>query len=77
MHTQFRLIVKNEFVASNGNAEVVSVFGANTLNVAQQSSNFSNLNTLDVVVSVGDLLIGILKGTPLELQVYNVIGLVL
>ena len=77
IHTQLRLIVKNEFVASYGNDEVVSVFGANTLNVAQQSSSFSNLNTVDVVVSIGFLLIGIASGVEALLHVYKVIGLVL
>ena len=62
MHTQLKLIVKNEFVASYGNIDVVSVFGARTLNVAQQSSNFSNLNTVEVVVTAGSLLIGIANG---------------
>ena len=77
MHTQLRLIVKNEFVGSNGNAEVVSVFGANTLNVAQQSSSFSNLNTVDVVVIAGSLLIGIANGVEPDEQVYKDTGLVL
>src|SRR5699024_2914927 len=58
-HTQFRLIVKNEFVAMNGKVVVGSVFGVKTRHVAQQPSNFSNLNTEDVTVSVGLLLIGI------------------
>jgi hypothetical protein len=77
MHTQLKLIVKKEFVASYGNADAVSVFGANTLNVAQQSSNFSNLNTVLVVVIVGSLLIGIANGVPALEHVYNDIGLVL
>ena len=77
MHTQLKLIVKNEFVASNGNVDVVSVFVVNTLNVAQQSSNFSNLKTFDVVVSLGSLLIGKDNGVdPLE-HVYRTTGLVL
>jgi len=77
MHTQLKLIVKNEFVHTNGNNEVVSVFGAKTLNVAQQSSNFSNLNTVEVVVSAGSLEIGIANGVLPEEQVYSVTGLVL
>ena len=77
MHTQPRFIVKNEFVASNGKFDVVSVFGANTLNVAQQSSNFSSLNTVDVVVTVESLLIGIANGVAPPEQVYRDTGLVL
>lgn len=77
MHTQFKFIVKNEFVASKGKTDVVSVLGANTRHVAQQSSNFSSLNTVDVAVSLGSLLIGSASGVPLEPQVYNTIGLVL
>ena len=77
MHTQLRLIVKNELVASYGNPAVVSVLGANTLNVAQQSSNFSSLNTVLVVVTAGSLLIGIARGVPPPEQVYKVTGLVL
>jgi len=77
MHTQLKLIVKNELVHSNGNNEVVSVFGARTLNVAQQSSNFSNLNTVEVPVSAGSLEIGIASGVLPEEQVYKVTGLVL
>ena len=73
MHTQFKLIVKNEFVAPYGNREAVSVFGARTLNVAQQSSNFSNLNTVDVTVSPGSLLIGIVIGVEPLPHVYKVI----
>ena len=75
IHTQLKLIVKNELVVVYGNSP--SVVGVRTLNVAQQSSNFSNLNTVDVVVSAGSLLIGIANGVvPLE-HVYRVIGLVL
>ena len=73
MHTQSRLIVKNEFVA----VKVLSEFTVSTRQVAQQSSNFSNLNTLDVVSSFGFLLIGKLSGIPFEPQVYKTIGLVL
>ena len=77
IHTHPKLIVKNELVASNGKPDVVSVFGANTLKVAQQSSSFSNLNTVEVVVSAGSLLIGNANGVePLE-HVYKTIGLVL
>lgn len=77
MQTQLRLIVKNEFVASNGNNDVVSVFGANTLKVAQQSSNFSNLKTVLVVVTDGSLLVGIANGVDALEHVYSVTGLVL
>lgn len=77
IHTHPKLIVKNEFVASNGNPEVVSVLGANTLNVAQQSSNFSNLNTVDVSVTAGSLLIGIARGVAPDEHVYKDTGLVL
>ena len=77
MHTQSRLIVKNELVATNGNVDVVSVFGASTRHVAQQLSNFSNLNTVDVAVSAGSLLMGIASGVPLLPHVYKTIGLVL
>ena len=77
MHTQLKLIVKNELVHTNGNNDVVSGLVVSTLNVAQQSSNFSNLNTLDVVVSVASLEIGIDNGVLPDEQVYNVTGLVL
>jgi hypothetical protein len=73
IHKQSKLIVKNELVG----VYVLSVFVVRTLNVAQQSSNFSNLKILEVVSSVGDLLIGMLRGTPFEPHVYNEIGLVL
>ena len=75
--TQFRLIVKNELVATKGYADSESVFGASTLHVAQQSSNFSNLNTVEVLVSVGLLDTGIARGLFPVPQVYNTIGLVL
>ena len=72
-----KLIVKNELVASYGKTLDSSVLGASTLQVAQQPSNFSSLNTLLVVVILGSLLIGIASGVfPLP-QVYNTIGLVL
>lgn len=54
-----------------------SVFGASTLQVAQQSSSFSILNTLDVVVTLWSLLIGKDNGVDPEEQVYSTIGLVL
>lgn len=77
MQQQPKLIVKKEFVASYGKTLVVSVFGASTLHVAQHPSNFSNLNTVEVTVSAGSLLIGIASGVfPVE-HVYNTIGLVL
>ena len=77
MHTQLKFIVKNEFVHTNGNNEVVSGLVVSTLNVAQQSSNFSNLNTVEVVVSVASLDIGIANGVLPDEQVYSVTGLVL
>lgn len=73
MQTHSRLIVKNEFVA----VYVFSEFTVRTRQVAQQSSNFSSLKIFEVVSSVGDLLIGILRGIPLDPQVNNIIGLVL
>ena len=54
-----------------------SALATNTRQVAQQSSSFSTLKILEVVVSVGLLLIGMLSGVLPELQVYNTIGLVL
>ena len=77
IQTQPKLIVKKEFVASYGNVLPSSVFGANTLNVAQQPSNFSNLKTLLVVVILGSLLIGITSGVLPLAHVYSTIGLVL
>ena len=77
IHTHFKSIVKNEFVDKYGCVLVVSGLGSRTRHVAQQSSNFSNLNTEDVVVTVGSLLIGIDNGVPLDPQVYKTIGLVL
>lgn len=56
---------------------MLSEFTVRTLKVAQQLSNFSTRKILEVFSSVGDLLIGILSGTPFEPQVYNTIGLVL
>lgn len=73
LHTQSRLIVKKELVA----VYVLSEFTVKTRQVAQQSSNFSTLNILEVVSSFGDLLIGILRGIPFDPHVYNTIGLVL
>lgn len=75
--TQFRLTVKNELVATKGYVDSVSVFGASTLHVAQQSSSFSNLNTVEVLVSVGLFDTGIASGLFPVPQVYNTIGLVL
>ena len=76
MHIQFIFIVKNELVAENGNA-LPGALGVNTLNVAQQSSNFSKRKTLLVTLSVGLLLIGIAIGVLPDEQVYKVTGLVL
>ena len=72
MHTHPKFIVKKELVLSYGNTLVVSVFGANTLNVAQQPSNFSNLNTVLVVVTAGSLLIGIASASFPVPQVYSI-----
>ena len=77
IHTHFKSIVKNELVDRYGVVLVASGLGSRTRHVAQQSSNFSSLNTVDVVVSAGSLLIGIASGVPLEPQVYSTIGLVL
>lgn len=77
MHTQFKLIVKNELVAVNGKTLVVSGLVVSTLKVAQQSSNFSKRNTVLVVVSVGLLLIGIAIGVDADPHVYKLTGLVL
>ena len=62
------LIVSGRIVERNGIVALVSgsVFGVNTLNVAHPSSHFSTLNTIDVSVSVGDLLIGIASGVLSE-----------
>jgi hypothetical protein len=49
----------------------------NTLNVAQFSSNFSILNTVDVTVSSGSFDIGIANLVLQQQLVYIVIGLVL
>ena len=77
MHIQLRLIVKNELVISYGFGDVVSVLGINTLKVAQQSSNFSSLNIVEVSVTAGSLLTGIASGVAPVAQVYRVTGLVL
>ena len=53
----------------------VAVSYVNTLSVAQQSSTFSTLNVLEVVVSPGVLDTGMETNVPL--QVYKVTGLVL
>ena len=83
-HTQFKFIVKNEFVATYGIvADVVSsVFSAKTLNVAQHPSIFSTLKTFEHVTPSSPqttfvLVVGILQGVPLPQQVYNTTGLVL
>ena len=68
--------MKKEFVLTYGNKLVVSGLGARTRQVAQQSSNFSNLKTLEVVPSIV-LVVGIAKGVEPPEQVYNTIGLVL
>jgi len=76
--------VKNEFVATYGDTTLVvgSVLGANTLNVAQQPSTFSTLNTFEQVTPASphvtsSFVVGILHGVPLPQQVYNITGLVL
>ena len=48
---QFRLMVKNVSVATYGDVDVVSGFGASILQVQQQPSRFSTLNTDDSDVS--------------------------
>lgn len=82
--TQFRFIVKNEFVATKGIADASSQFGfgSSTLNVAQQSSSFSIRKTLEHFSShvsqfTFSFVVGILHGVPFEQQVNNIIGLVL
>ena len=82
-HTQFKFIVKNEFVATYGLAtSVVSGFGARTRNVAQQPSIFSTRNTLEQVTPTfpqvtSSFVVGILHGVPFPQQVYKITGLVL
>mgnify|MGYP006939909194 CR=1 FL=1 len=61
---------------------VVSGFAAKTLNVAQQPSTFSTLNTLEHVAPASpqttlSFVVGMLHGVPFPQQVYNIIGLVL
>ena len=78
-----KFIVKNELVATYGiKVSVVSGFGAKTLNVAQQPSIFSTLNTLEQVTpssphTTFSRVVGILHGVPLPQHVYNITGLVL
>jgi hypothetical protein len=60
-----------------GNMLPVSGFGVSTLNVAQHPSNFSNLKMVEVVVSVGSLLIGIASGALVDPHIYSVTGRVL
>lgn len=82
--TQFKFIVKNTFVDTNGivDAVSVSVFSASTLKVAQHPSIFSTRNTLEQVTPSSpqttlSRVVGILHGVPLPQHVYNIIGLVL
>ena len=84
LHTQFKFIVKNEFVATYGivAAAPASGLSANTLNVAQHPSIFSILNTLEHTTPASpqvtsSLVVGILHGVPFPEQVYNMIGRVL
>lgn len=84
LHTQFKFIVKNEFVAIYGIVAdvVVSGLSANTLNVAQHPSIFSILNTLEHTTPdsphvTSSLVVGILHGVPFPEHVYNMIGRVL
>lgn len=58
--------MKNEFVATYGIVAIsaVSGFGASTLNVAQLPSIFSTLKMVEVVVTVGSLLVGIAQAVP-------------
>lgn len=74
--TQFKFIVKNEFVATYGivAASAVSGFGANTRKVAQQPSIFSTLKTLEQVTPASpqvtfSRVVGILHGVPFPQQV--------
>ena len=75
-HTQPKFIVKNEFVATYGYILPCSGFCSRTLNVAQQPSSFSILNTVEVV-PFSVLVVGIAHGVPLLPQVYSITGLVL
>ena len=83
LHTQFKFIVKNEFVGTYGLAtSVVSGFGARTRNVAQHPSTFSTRNTFEQVTPASpqvtsSFTVGILHGVPFPQQVYNITGLVL
>ena len=68
--TQFKSMVKNEFVATYGFKLVGSGFASKTRQVQQQLATFSTRNTEDVVPpTTGSLLVGIVKATPLEPQV--------
>lgn len=84
LHTQFKFIVKKEFVATYGIvADVVtSGLSANTLKVAQHPSIFSILNTLEHTTPSSpqvtfSLVVGIVHGVPFPQHVYNMIGRVL
>ena len=69
-HTQFKSMVKNEFVATYGFKLVGSGLASRTRQVQQQLSTFSTLNTDDVVPpTTGSLLVGILNATPFDPQV--------
>jgi len=76
--------VKKELVAKKGLvSSQVSVLGASTLQVAQQPSNFSILQTQEVCVHSGPwhalsfLFVGKLNGILFDPQRYNTTGLVL
>lgn len=75
MPTQFKFNVKNVSVATYGLRDVVSGFGASTLNVAQQSDTVSTLKTVDSP-SVPSSVYGIVHNVLFP-QVYNDTGLVL
>ena len=77
IQTHFKSIVKKELVDTYGLVAPTSALGARTLHVAQQPSSFSILNTEEVSVTAGSLLVGIANGVAVLLQVYSTIGLVL
>ena len=62
MQMQSKFIVKKLLVDTYGYIEVVSVFGASTLNVAEPFSTFSTLNTFEHSPSVVHVIISLLIG---------------
>lgn len=84
LHTQFKFIVKKEFVVTYGIVADVAGSGlsASTLKVAQHPSIFSILNTFEHTTPespqvTSSLVVGMLHGVPLPQHVYNMIGRVL